>query len=102
MTLDAVTLEIILVMTVAAALCRLAGFQFMRFIPITPRLEAGLKAIPLAVMIGIIGPPVLRGGVAEIAGLAATIVAVRLRGNDLIAILAGMSTVAAMRAWLVG
>ena len=97
MILDPYTFEVILVMTAAAAICRLAGFQFMRFIPITPRLEAALKAIPLAVMIGIIGPPVLRGGLPEIVGLAVTVVAVRLRGNDLIALVAGMGAVAALR-----
>ncbi len=97
MMLDPYTIEVILVMTAAAAICRLAGFQFMRFIPITPRLEAALKAIPLAVMIGIIGPPVLRGGLPEIVGLAATVVAVRLRGNDLIALVAGMGVVAVLR-----
>ena len=100
MSADPQTLIVILVMTVAAAFCRLAGYSFMRFIPMTPRIEAGLKAIPLAVMIGIIGPPVLRGGIPEIAGLAATIVAVQLRGNDLVAILCGMGAVAAARAIL--
>ena len=68
MSIDPTTFAIILAMTGAAALCRLSGYWFMRFFPITPRLEAGLKAIPLAVMIGIIGPPVLRGGVPEIVG----------------------------------
>ena len=100
MSLDQHTLVIILVMAVAAALCRFAGYWFMRFIPLTPRVEAGLKAVPLAVMIGIIGPPVLRGGIPELAGLLVTITTVRLRGNDLIAILAGMGVVAATRAWL--
>jgi uncharacterized membrane protein len=98
MTFDPTTLAIILVMTVAAALCRMAGYGFMRFVPLTPRIEAGLKAIPLAVMIGIMGPPVLRGGVPEVVGLAATVVAVRLSLNDLIALLAGMGAVAALRA----
>jgi len=90
-------LVLILVMAVAAALCRLAGYWFMRFVPASPRLEAGLRAIPLAVMIGIVGPPVLRGGWPELAGLAATIATVRLGGNDLLAILMGMGAVAALR-----
>jgi uncharacterized membrane protein len=98
MTFDRTTLVIILVMTVAAALCRLAGYGFMRFVPLTPRVEAGLKAVPLAVMIGIMGPPVLKGGMPEIVGLVATIAAVRLGLNDLIALVAGMGMVAALRA----
>ncbi len=94
------TLLIIAAMTVAAALCRLVGFWFMRFLPITPRLEAGLKAIPLAVMVGIIAPPVLRGGSAEWVGLFITIAVVRLLGNDLLAIMTGMGAVAAVRFFL--
>ena len=84
-------------MALAAALCRVAGYAFMRFVPVTPRIEAALGAIPLAVMIGIIVPPVLRGGVPELAGLAATLLAVWLRANDLVAIVAGMAVVAAVR-----
>lgn len=98
MTFEPTTLAIILVMTVAAALCRLAGYGFMRFVPLTPRVEAGLKAVPLAVMIGIMGPPVLKGGMPEVVGLLATIAAVRLGLNDLIALVAGMGTVATLRA----
>ena len=90
-------LVLIGVMALAAALCRLAGYWFMRFVPTSPRMEAGLRAIPLAVMIGIIGPPILRGGWPELGGLAATIATVRLGGNDLLAILAGMGAVAALR-----
>ncbi len=100
MNFNSTTLTIILVMTVAAALCRLAGYGFMRFVPLTPRVEAGLKAVPLAVMIGIMGPPMVRGGVPELVGLVATVAAVRFGFNDLLALLAGMGAVAALRALL--
>jgi uncharacterized membrane protein len=100
MSLDPYTFAVILVMAVAAALCRLLGYGCMRFVPLTPRIEAGLKAIPLAIMIGIIGPPVLRGGLPEMAGLAATVAAVRLGFNDLLALLVGMGSVAVLRAML--
>ena len=97
MTLAPDTLTIIAVMTVAAALCRLGGYWFMGLIPITPRVEAGLNAIPLAVMVGIMVPPILRGGIPEAAGVAITMAAVRLGANDLIAILLGLGTVAGLR-----
>jgi uncharacterized membrane protein len=97
MTFDQTIVITIAVMTAAAAACRLSGFWFMRLIPITPRVEASLKAIPLAVMIGIIVPPVLKGGIAETVGLVMTMAAVKLGANDLIAVLLGMATVAAMR-----
>jgi uncharacterized membrane protein len=98
MTLDNRTLSLIVAMAVAAAVCRYAGYGFMRFIPMTPRVRAGLDAIPLAVMLAIILPPALKGGMPEIAGLVATIVATKLRGNELVAILAGMGSVAGLRA----
>lgn len=98
MSLDPHTMAVIIAMTLAAAFCRYSGFAFMRLIPMTPRVRAGLDAIPLAVMLGIILPPALRGGIPELVGLAATVLAVQLRGNDVVAILAGMGAVAGMRA----
>jgi uncharacterized membrane protein len=98
MSLNPTTLTIILVMGLAAAACRLSGYGLMRFVPLTPRVDAGLRALPLAVMVGIIGPPVLRGGLPEVLGLTATILSARLGMNDLIALLAGVGTVALLRA----
>ncbi len=97
MTLAPDVLLVIAVMTAAAALCRIGGYTLMGFIPITPRLESGLKAIPLAVMIGIMVPPILRGGIPEAAGTAVTIAAVRFGANDLVAIVLGLTTVAGLR-----
>ena len=88
---------VIAVMAAAALLCRFGGYWFMGFLSITPRMKAGLDAIPLAVMLGIMVPPVLRGGIPEAAGIAATIAAVRLGANDLVAILAGLAIVAGLR-----
>jgi uncharacterized membrane protein len=87
----------ILVMALAAALCRLSGFWFMGLIPITPRVESALSAIPLAVMVGLIVPALLKGSVPEWAALAATVAAVRLGANDFVAIVLGISTVALLR-----
>lgn len=69
----------------------------MRFVPITPRVEAGLAAIPIAVMAGIMAPAIVRGGLSESAGMIATIAVVKFGGNDLLAIIAGLATVAAFR-----
>jgi uncharacterized membrane protein len=97
MSLDPHTLTIIFAMTAAAAFCRYSGFAFMRFVPLTPRIRAGLDAIPLAVMLGIILPPALRGGIPEWIGIAVTATAVFLRLNELLAILCGMGAVALAR-----
>jgi uncharacterized membrane protein len=99
MRLETGTLALILVMALAAVVCRFAGFAFMRFIPMTPRVKAALGAMPLAVMLALVLPPALRGGVPEAVGIAATIAAVVLRGNEVVAVVAGMGTVAMARAF---
>lgn len=97
MTFSDKALLLISVMAVAAAICRFSGFWLMRFVPITPRVQAGLAAIPVAVMAGIMAPAVVRGGIPETAGLIATVAAVKLGGNDLVAIVAGLASVALLR-----
>lgn len=78
--------------------CRAGGFVLMRFVTTTPRLEAALRAVPLAVMIGIVLPAAAAGRVPELAGLAAVVLAMRVCGNDLVAATAGVAVVAIGRA----
>lgn len=89
---------IIALMAAAAYLTRIAGFFLMRFVAVTPRVEAWLKALPLAIMGSILAPIALDGGPAEYAGFAATIAMFLWRRNDILAAVAGMATVAAARA----
>lgn len=81
----------------ASLLCRFGGFWLMRFVAITPRLEAALRATPLAVMVGLVTPAALRGGVAELGALAVTALVMRLTGSDLLAAVVGVAVVAAGR-----
>lgn len=97
MDVDAHFLVALAAMAVASYACRLAGFVLMGYIPITPRVEAALKAIPLGVMIGIVMPSVASGRLPEIAGLATVGVAMRLVRNDMVAALAGAAVVAVCR-----
>jgi len=97
MTTRADALTILAVMALAAAICRGGGFWLMRFVPITPRVRAALNAIPIAVLMGIMAPALLRGGIAESAAVLATAGVVKAGGNDLLAILAGLATVALLR-----
>jgi uncharacterized membrane protein len=91
-------LPLLAAMAAASFACRAGGFWLMRFVPVTPRLEAALKATPLAVMVGIVAPVAARGHLPELAALAAVFVAMRLTGNDLLAALAGVTVVALLRA----
>jgi len=98
MTLRTELLPLLLALTLASFACRAGGFWLMRFVIVTPRLRATLAAAPLAVMIGIVTPAALRGGLAEIVGLAATFAAMRLWRSDLLAMFVGVAAVALARA----
>lgn len=87
-------------MAVASYGCRVLGYLLMGYIPITPRLQAALKAVPLGVMIGIVMPSVASGKLPELLALAVVGMAMKLARNDLVAALAGAATVALGRAWL--
>jgi uncharacterized membrane protein len=77
--------------------CRVGGFVLMGYVRITPRIDAALRAVPVAVMVGIVIPAAAAGGLPEIAALAVVGVAMKLTGSDLIAAVAGAVTVALCR-----
>lgn len=86
-------------MAVASYACRLAGYLLMGWLTITPRLEAGLRAMPIGVMAGIVAPSVASGRPAEIAGLLTVGLLMKLTGSDIAAAVAGSAVVATLR-WL--
>jgi uncharacterized membrane protein len=84
----------ILALGCASLVCRLSGFWIMRFVTITPRIEAALKATPLAVMVGLVVPAAARGGYAEITALIVTALAMKITKSDLLSAVIGVSVVA--------
>lgn len=98
MTLRPDILPLMLALALASYACRVGGFWLMRFVTVTPRLQATLSAAPLAVMLGIVTPVAMRGGMAEWVGLVVTFVAMRVSRSDLIAMFSGIAAVALMRA----
>lgn len=99
MDVDAHFMLAILAMAVASYACRIAGFLLMGYLPITSRLQAALKAIPLGVMIGIVMPSVLAGRIPEWVGLAVVFVVMKATGKDVVAALAGAAAVGLCR-WM--
>lgn len=87
----------LLAMGVASYFCRAGGFFLMRFVTVTPCLEAALKVLPLGVMIGIVAPAALHGGLPEILGLVGVVALMRRTGNDFVAALGGIAIVALTR-----
>jgi uncharacterized membrane protein len=90
---------LLLVMAAAAFLCRAAGFTLMRLVPVSARIEAALRATPLAVMAGIAALTVQSGGLAEALALAAVIGLTVVIGSDVAAAILGVVVVAVLR-WL--
>jgi uncharacterized membrane protein len=97
MSLAPDALVAILLMALATYLCRAGGFYLMRFVRITPRVEAGLKVLPIALMGAILGPVAANGGPAEWVGLLVAIVAMRLSGNEFVAVELALASVAGLR-----
>ena len=87
----------ILLMGVASHACRFAGFFLMRYVTVTPGVEAWLRAIPLALIGAILGPVAAKGGPPEWAGLAAAIAVKRVTGNDFACVVAAVVVVALLR-----
>ena len=96
---DADFMTAVAALAVASFFCRAGGFVAMRYVRITPRMESALKAVPLAVMIGIVMPAAAAGRAPELVALLAVGLVMKVWSNELVAALAGLAVVAAGR-WL--
>ena len=94
-------LPVLAAMAAASLFCRVGGYMLMRFIPITPRVEAALKGTPLAVMIGIVLPVAMKGSLPELIALAAVALTMRFARDEMIAAMIGVAVIAAAR-WMMG
>jgi uncharacterized membrane protein len=95
MQIDLPTLLTIAGMALVTYAGRISGYFLIGRVALSPRLEAGLRAIPGAVLISIVAPTVLTGGAAEaLASLATIVVAARWRN-----LLAAMAT-GVLAVWL--
>jgi uncharacterized membrane protein len=87
-------------MGLASYACRAGGFWAMGFVPLTPRVQAWLEAIPLAVLGAILAPEAARANPPEVAGFVAALLAMRWSGNDFVGAISGVAAVAVGRALL--
>ncbi|MGV1926093.1 AzlD family protein [Agrobacterium tumefaciens] len=95
--LHADTLILIALATVATYLTRIGGYILMtRMKSIPPRMEAGLNAVPVAVLTTLVAPAFFEGGYeVKIAMVAALLVCLRFPGLTMLAI--GWAIVVAIR-----
>jgi uncharacterized membrane protein len=71
----------------------------MSRVTITPRVERALRALPGSIVVATILPLALDGGMPAILGLGAAIVAMALVRFELVALLAGLATIALLRSF---
>ena len=93
MELDPTVLLTILGMALVTYATRAGGLILMRRVPLSPRVQAGLRTLPATTLLAIVAPTVLGAGLPEaLASLAAVLVAWRTR-NLLGAMIAGVVVV---------
>jgi uncharacterized membrane protein len=80
--------------------CRAGGFLLMRYVRPTPRVEAWLGSIPIAIVGAVLGPIAANGGPPEWAGLAVAALVMRATRSDFASIVAALAAVALSRALL--
>lgn len=91
------TLWIIIAGAIATYLTRIGGHLVIsRFERIHPRVEAGLNAVPAAVLTTLVAPAALSAGPAELAALAVAAL-VSLRGGLMTMFVAGAAVLIALR-----
>ncbi len=89
----------VLAMAAAAYLTRISGFWLMGRVPLTPRLRRMLDALPGAVVAATVTPMVVNGGAPAALGLAVVIAIMLARGNEFLAVAAGIAAVALTRSF---
>jgi uncharacterized membrane protein len=92
------TFVVIVILGIVSHACRVGGFFLMRYVAITPRVEAWLGAIPVALIGAILGPIAYTGGPPEWLGLAAAMGLMRITSNDFLSVVVAIAVVAATRA----
>lgn len=86
-------------MTLVTFLCRIAGVVVMSRVRITPRIERGLRALPGSIILATILPVVIDNGWPAMIALAAAIMAMAVTRIDIVGLVAGLGTLAIIRAF---
>jgi Predicted membrane protein len=73
--LDAANLAAIIAMALATYATRVSGFWLLRFVRVTPRMQAALDALPVAILTAVIAPALMKGGTADILAAGVTLLA---------------------------
>jgi uncharacterized membrane protein len=97
-TSHAASLVAIFAMTAVTYFLRTSGFWIMGHVPLTARVRRMLDAMPGSIVFAIVLPIVVKNGLPAMLAVAVVIAAMVIRRNDIIAVTAGLATVAIARA----
>jgi uncharacterized membrane protein len=86
-------------MALVTFLCRIAGVVLMSRVRLTPRIERGLRALPGSIILATILPVAIDNGLPAIVALTTAIVAMVVTRIDIVGLLAGLGTLAVIRAF---
>jgi uncharacterized membrane protein len=86
-------------MMLATYLCRIGGVLMMARVPITPRVERGLRALPGSIITATILPLILDSGLSALLGVGAAIVTMALTRMELAGLAVGLGTLSLLRAF---
>jgi len=95
---DRSAIIVILAMAAATYVVRLSGVWLMNFVPVTPRVEATLRALSTSVLVAIVVPTTLRGDTASWLAVGIALLVAGLTRSTLAATAAGVGAAALLRA----
>lgn len=95
---DPAVLAAILAMAAATYLMRAGGFWLMAHIPMTRRVRRMLEALPGSIVAATVLPVAVKSGPSGLIAIAVVALVMALRGNEFLAIAAGLLVAAALRA----
>jgi uncharacterized membrane protein len=90
---------VIAAMTAVNYALRSGGFILMGYVPLTPRVRPILNALPGAVIMAIVLPLMVQGGLPAWAAVFVSILLMTWRRSDLLAVVGGMAIAAVIRAF---
>jgi uncharacterized membrane protein len=91
---------IIAVMAIVTYAMRAGGFLLMGYVPMTARVRAFLQALPGAVVVSLVVPVAVSGGIAATTSVLAALAMMAWWRNDLVAVISGVVAAALARAVL--
>ena len=82
----------------ATYLCRILGVLLMARLPLTQPVRDGLAALPGSIVVAVVLPLAVKAGPTGIAALAAAVISMLVKRHELLALVVGLGTAAALRA----